>query len=561
MNPTAAPRYLTYRLTLESPVIVTERQGDPNSAGTRPYVSGSAVRGVVARRLLAAGVQPDSDDFRLFVLSGRVRYLNAYPELENMRALPTPLSWRVRKADPQRGWDLAYLPPKAATVELGDETRRWPEEQLQAVGAPFVSPSLAGDAWLVATPRVKARIHHQRDRVKGRAWKNAEGSRGAIFTYEFLEAGQRLRGVIQLMPEAAGCEAKLRELFSGPTAIGRSRRAGYGAEARVEFLDTLGREYAGAHALLDRGLRRGDRFRILLVSPCLVRDPATGQMDPPAFEKHLRERFPGCFDFDCRCWGFEVAGGFNQKWGLELPQALAVRAGSVWMAHAQRDLPLDELLRLEHEGIGERRSEGFGRLVLLADEEAGEQIRLGVPSRPRPEEPASPPADKADEFLLDLLERRILLEGAETELRRAAWELAEGATGIPSRALLGRIRTLLREGHDEARAAAALAELKKWTADWSNSDKRAAEQLRECRVQGAPLLDLLDSLTGEGANDRVGRLERAVGHQAQLAALSERRYLRTPESARHVLARHGAVLSVVFLDELMNALARKSAER
>ncbi|MCS7316564.1 MAG: hypothetical protein NZ554_13920, partial [Bryobacteraceae bacterium] len=287
MNASGAPRYLAYRLTLESPLIVTRRHGDPNSAGTRPYINGSAIRGVVARRLLQAGVSAESDEFRRMVLSSEVRYLNAYPEIQRVRALPMPLSWRPEKADPRRGWDLVYFPPFSDTAGREGPRARWPEEQLQAPGAPFVSPNPSSGIWLVAAPRVDARIHHQRDRIKGRAWKDAGGSHGAIFTYEFLEAGQTFRGLIQFMPSAAECEYRLRDLFSGPIEIGRSRRAGYGGDARIEFLDTGPREYAGAHRLLDRSLARDERFRILLVSPCVIRDPFTGQADPAAMEPCL----------------------------------------------------------------------------------------------------------------------------------------------------------------------------------------------------------------------------------------------------------------------------------
>ena len=99
MSARSYPRYLFYRLTLQSPLIVTSRQGDPNSAATQLFIPGSSIRGVVAGRLLNAGTGPESEEFRRLVLSGEVRYLNAYLEIEGERSLPVPLSWRVRKDD------------------------------------------------------------------------------------------------------------------------------------------------------------------------------------------------------------------------------------------------------------------------------------------------------------------------------------------------------------------------------------------------------------------------------------------------------------------------------
>ncbi len=73
-----------------------------------------------------------------------------------------------------------------------------------------------------------------------------------------------------------------------------------------------------------------------------------------------------------------MIGGFNRKWGLPLPQALAVRMGSVLVF---KDPGCDPTLLddLEVRGIGERRAEGFGRIAFnrqrVAQLEAKENTR------------------------------------------------------------------------------------------------------------------------------------------------------------------------------------------
>lgn len=567
MNSIPTPRYLVCRIVVASPLIITRRHGDPNGAGTHPFIAGSALRGAVAQRLLSAGTRAESEEFRLLVLSGKVRYLNAYPEVHEARALPMPVSWRVLKSDAGRGWDLAYFPAAEETSGSDEDLEvSWPEEQLETPGAPFASATMRSGAWLTVTPEVGARGHHQRDRAKGRAWKDREGAaHGTIFAYEYLEPSQVFRGVIQLMPGADGAEAKLRELLAEPIVIGRSRRAGYGGDARVEFRESLAREYAGASQLLARDLQNGERFRILLVSSCIARDPRTGQPDPSALEREIVERLNGAVRIERRRWAFETVGGFNQKWGLEVPQACAVRAGSVFVARALRPLSLETLLALEHEGVGERRTEGFGRLALLTYDETARTIRL-EPVREQKRLPDQPgPPDERAAKLLEFLERRIVLEAAETELRRAAWTLAQHAQKPPSNALLGRIRTLLREGHDAGRAEKALAELHKWVEEWRGESgkegrKRAAEQLSECSLRGRKLLDWLADLVGADGQ-RWRALKQAVGDAGGLAALSQKNCLRSREQAEALLEQHAASLTVGFLDELMGALARMNRER
>ena len=58
-----------------------------------------------------------------------------------------------------------------------------------------------------------------------------------------------------------------------------------------------------------------------------------------------------------------LVGGFNRKWGLPLPQSLALQAGSVFVYRAE-DIQKEVLDQLQQKGIGERRSEGFGRVAV-----------------------------------------------------------------------------------------------------------------------------------------------------------------------------------------------------
>jgi CRISPR-associated protein Csx10 len=56
-------------------------------------------------------------------------------------------------------------------------------------------------------------------------------------------------------------------------------------------------------------------------------------------------------------------GGFNRKWGLPLAQSIALQAGSVFV-YAASEVDKEALKRLENDGIGERRTEGFGRIAI-----------------------------------------------------------------------------------------------------------------------------------------------------------------------------------------------------
>ena len=83
--------YYPYTLTLGSPVVLTSAGGDPNSAETMDFIPGSAIRGAAARVLTDT-----ASDFHRLILSGEVRYLNAYVLLGNQ-----PLLAHARVAAPR----------------------------------------------------------------------------------------------------------------------------------------------------------------------------------------------------------------------------------------------------------------------------------------------------------------------------------------------------------------------------------------------------------------------------------------------------------------------------
>jgi CRISPR-associated protein Csx10 len=79
-------------------------------------------------------------------------------------------------------------------------------------------------------------------------------------------------------------------------------------------------------------------------------------------------------------------GGFNRKWGLPLPQVPAVKAGSVFVYKYQSDFVTEDWIHnLEREGIGERKTEGFGRIAINWLEQ--EEFDLEKPDSPDSIEP------------------------------------------------------------------------------------------------------------------------------------------------------------------------------
>ncbi|MDA0661163.1 MAG: hypothetical protein O3C60_20370, partial [Planctomycetota bacterium] len=504
-------KYLRYTLTLQAPAIVTTLSGDPSSSTTQPFIPGGALRGVLAGELLNKGVSADSNDFRRLILEGDVRFLHAYPTSGSVRSLPAPIPWRKVKGlagtlahdltaytgrvDPETEFDASD------DGELSvDPVETWPTVSLMRVEFPFLEFSGSTTRGLKA--RTDTRSHQQRDRVKGRSWKTphddgSEEAHGALFAYEYLEPGQTFHGLIQVIAdsetEAEAIIVKITEILNRrQIAVGRSRRAGYGGAATISIDSTE------PHEALWGDVQQNDvpsdsLFRAYLLSACIVRDPFTGQLDPCALPGLLVKRFGGeaVVSVERTLWDFETIGGFNRKWQIEVPQALAVKAGSVLIVKAKQTIPAAAFRQIEHDGFGERRIEGFGRLVFL---KRTESLKLSIATADPLCHPMQQPTTEPSE-LIRFLQRRLLTVAFSRSLDRQVRAIVGDLRNIriPTGSLLGRLRIPLRNGDP----AAGLQALQQWL-DGRDSNSRTAlkeeaqKKLRECLLaNGMPLRDWL----------------------------------------------------------------------
>uniref|UniRef100_A0A7C4MKJ4 CRISPR-associated RAMP protein Csx10 n=1 Tax=Desulfatirhabdium butyrativorans TaxID=340467 RepID=A0A7C4MKJ4_9BACT len=542
-------KYLPYTLTLKSPAIISALGGDPNSSLTLSFIPGAAVRGAVARALGDPGaVASRQDEFHDLVLGGKVRYLNAYPSVDGSRALPVPVSFRRKKDEPENRKsvsvvDLAAFDGQPASDK--DLDTCWPEEQLTPFKGEFLTIGTAQPALI--KPQRSARIHHQRDRKIGRAWKDKEGNtKGAIFAFESLDAGQSFQGMIQLsgstQEELEQTESRIKVLLGGSILVGRSRRAGYGGMATIDWGIDRNREAEGTGS---EGLRpvgddiaKDGTFRLLLTSACIVRNQNTGQIDPTALVELIERQLGNRATLVRKRWSFEPIGGFNRKWRLEVPQVLAVSAGSVFVLKAINNIPFDELLQIEHEGLGERKEEGYGRLLFLdkplsylslSKSEQAVRVETGNGKPPQ---------------LVSDIEARIVWAQAMRKIEEKAAEFARSVKHPPSNSLIGRLRTPLR-----AKDEGALQTLTAWLGSENEAQRLkrpAIEQLERCRINGGTTL--LEWTLAATESEKVLQWLNAD-------VLAQRCHVVSEESAKRILENRSQEISVQLIDAVLAALA------
>jgi len=543
-------RYLPYRLTLDSPVVISTLGGDPNSSGCLPYIPGSVMRGAIAGRLgdPFKGEIPQQE-FRDLILGGKVRWLNAYPAHGKRRALPVPLSLRKSKnpvGDDGKTLDLA------AYAKDG----QWPEEQVVSIGSAFLN--LGASRLSLVRPRMMMRLHHRRDRAKGRAWKDKKGqTHGVMFTFESLAEGQEFIGMVQVRgasdEECNELAKRIREQIGEIVLIGRSKKAGYGGNARIVWLDEQEKEATGTGfkgmRFLSDSVPKGSFFRLLFVSDAVFRDPCTGQVDPGVLDRTIAACFQNQVEVKATFVRTGLAGGFNRKWRLEVPQVRTVAAGSVVLLKAEDDIPKDLVDRIAHEGVGERKAEGFGRVVLL--DNPVKVLHIGEAEEEHGSKPPKPEGNSPE--LVAFIEQRILDERLSERITDTAHDVASSAQGIPSNSLLGRLRTPLRKAPE-----AGLEDLRAWLSSDNENErlkKPAMEQLEKCKVRANGSSKNLENLKEWLVHvleeeDLIGRFN--------AEALIQKYHIVSEESARRHLVDKSAELKARFIDAVLSALALKN---
>ncbi len=429
---------IRYTIKLLEPLLATALQSDPNSAVSYPYIPGSLVRGALIGRYLANSngkyfaVQTES---RRRFLNGQTRYLNAYLLDKNgKRTLPTPLSWyKEKNAKPEDEYTIFDKSDPDFDVENLNDIN-----QPKAHEAQFFSID-ESDVYLF-DPNRQVNIHTRREnRQKGHAVEDDDG-RSAVFRYDALAAGQFFGGII-LCDDPADAKALAKHLTRGTEfVIGGSRSGGYG---RVRIVDTkqINNWYETETETDD--IPAGQTFTVTLLSDMIVRDE-NGQFSDTLSEKILAQALQVDETMLKRQKTYRqtaMVGGFNRKWGLPLPQNLAIRAGSVFTFCTTADIPAAAIEALQWRGLGERRAEGFGRLVVnwfdyeddLRSAETGKDGSTLL----------KPKLDAKSRKLAQQMTERLFRRNADRALVKEANQITIG--NPPKRSQLGGLRTAIRQ--------------------------------------------------------------------------------------------------------------------
>lgn len=401
------PERLRLRIRIEalSPLGFGVARGKSSTfVDTLDYVPGTSLRGAVAARFLREIGNPDDQRFRKIFIDGGVHFANLYPvkEAEISQVLPTT-AYACKAYKERHGVKDALI--RAAPLKLVESQVNFPEldeimlcsycRQSARVLTGFYEKGLGTSVGYDIIEVHKRHLTHV-----GINRKKQSAEKGFLFAHQVINEAWRMPGTRHFQPQ----------LFAGDLIIGKeeaefltNRLLELGAELRMGESRTrgLGRVRVRqkrivtpetAETLLERIIRFNRQLSprahstssscfisLTLQSDAVLRD----EFDRPRYRLNAAD-IHRAFGSDpsnstitpntLRLVYFNAGTRLVQTWNVAsgYPKAdnVAITMGSVFLFEATEgrieDLAAD-LAAVQERGIGERRSEGFGR-VTVCDE-------------------------------------------------------------------------------------------------------------------------------------------------------------------------------------------------
>jgi CRISPR-associated protein Csx10 len=360
---------IVYQLKLDEPAIFSALEGEPNSAVSYDFIPGSAVRGMLIGKFMGRNggrLDAAKDNHRRLFFSGETRYLNAYPAFGSERSLPVPATWKIPKYLTEK--EEEFKRTKGAICEIDkdcerliitdtaikDETEEAQNENEE--DAKKRKPAavrgftiLDGSTAKIYEVKRVINVHTQRARTSP--------DQQQVYRYDAIAPQQVFIGAIYCDNPVDADELYKLLTSQGQINMGGARSAGYGLMRleTAEILDDKGWQEV-THNL------SGDTLTLTFISDAILKNEyGEHGTTPDAIKTILTNKGIQC-DVKAIALKHGLAGGFNRKWGLPLPQIPVIERGSViQLTNLVSEPNFEQLIRA---GLGEQSIDGFGRIAI-----------------------------------------------------------------------------------------------------------------------------------------------------------------------------------------------------
>ena len=313
------------------------------------------------------------------VMNGEITVSSFLPEFDGKASMPVPLCLGELKEEKI---------PLNRLVTLPQDSKK----QIKDLRTGYVTVSGENMIYHSGASQRIVRTHNTVDDASQRPTEDV----GGLFTYEAVRAGETFRGTLHIKANLWNEIKQYNEILSSLTydqpALGRSRKDEYGdvelecaAASADDDLDLISTELIGGRNIN----AKGKYCVIYLLSDLLLRNKYQGytvRLDDvrDALSQKLGVKLD---DIPADEWEEDKTGDYSisplggtrghcvravrreswqRSWTLPRPSLVALKAGSVFMFKVSDPENWDnnKALTLMQDGLGERRTEGYGRIII-----------------------------------------------------------------------------------------------------------------------------------------------------------------------------------------------------
>lgn len=345
-------KYIIYDIENIEPIKQTSTLMQSDNEFTKSYISGANLRGAfIANYMVQKGIKDINEgQHKEKLLKGGLKFLNAYSvDSSKNRTLPFPKCYYGEKDEIKR----FNITNNLKLIEFGEEMDS-DKDYDKVKHFEFATWNLDDEAFNPIEIEKVGNLHIR----KGHKDDNK------LFRYEAIKAKQNFKGIIICENDdyVKECEEILR---AGMFYVGGSKGSGYGLckISKIRIKDE-NPEISNLEEILAE--EETEELIIVATSDIIYRSEAglyQTFIDEEFLKKELKVNNVTLKESFIETDYFT---GFNNKWGYRLPNVLGIKAGSVFVYEIDGELGEDIIKDLTHKGVGERKSDGFGRILLLS---------------------------------------------------------------------------------------------------------------------------------------------------------------------------------------------------
>lgn len=340
--------YVIYEIENIEPIKQTSSLMQTDNEFSKSYISGANIRGAfIANYILQNKIADLNKDInRNILLKDGISFLNAYPIVQKNRTLPFPRCYYAEK-DNMKTFNLSN---ELSLVELGEELEK--DKYYDKVKC-FEFAKWNNEELEIVEVEKSSSIHIR----KGFKDNNK------LFRYESIKKGQKFQGIISCKTEESLKLCK-QVLQDGTFYIGGSKGSGYGL-CKVKNIKTV-QNNPEIQNIDDLIIEEGSQQLIIIAISDMICRNEIGEYKTYIDEEYLKNVL-GLEDVILKesFVDTDYLTGFNNKWGYRIPNVLGIKSGSTFVYEIKGDIDREKVLELMNKGVGERKNEGFGRIVLL----------------------------------------------------------------------------------------------------------------------------------------------------------------------------------------------------